>query len=259
MKPLLVVVALGSALAVGAGIALSVGSPDGTPRSESLGAVAPGDSHGDVAEALDEVLARLEVLEGNVTMLSTQVAQAREAASRAPVATAAEATPQEATELRSTIPLDAASIERDFVLRVVEEERQRQEDERAAERRQREQERIEERAERIAAELGLAPADQTRLAKMMTDASAKRSELFTAMREEGFDGDRETVRAAFTELQESYTKELNAAFGETLGAQIAEQANLGGGRRGGFSFGGGGRGGGDAGDGGGGRRRGGGF
>ena len=75
------------------------------------------------------------------------------------------------------------------MLQILEEDRDAREAERARQRKQREEKVLAARAKRIAGELGLGPADETRLAAILVLESEKRSQLFERVRAQGWDRD----------------------------------------------------------------------
>jgi hypothetical protein len=85
-------------------------------------------------------------------------------------------------------------------------------------------------AERVGAQLSLAPADTTRLATHLIAAQDKRNILMQQMRDSGFD--RDAMRSSFEELRTWNNNELVRLFGADVGGQIAEQTNNMGGRGG---------------------------
>lgn len=131
-----------------------------------------------------------------------------------------------------------ADLQRDAVVKILEDEKKREQDKRDQERKEREQEMFNRMAERAAKDLGLSPADQQRLADFMPIASAKRDEVFRAARDSGGP---EGFRAAFDEYRTWRDTELKGTFGDALGQQLIDyQSNQRGGMDGGFGgFGGG--------------------
>jgi len=128
-----------------------------------------------------------------------------------------------------------ADLNRDAVLKILADKEKLDQDKREADRKQREQEMFGRLAERAAKDLGLSPADQTRLTDFMTIASAKRDELFRGARDGGPDG----FRTAFDDFRTWRDTELKSTFGDSLGQQLIDYQREQG--RGGFDgFGGGG-------------------
>lgn len=157
--------------------------------------------------------------------------------------------------------LDDASLagpeSRDFVLDVLAQKEEDERLQREEERRQRAQERLLEKADKIAAELGLGTGDRDKLLSVLTEESERRGVFMETARETGWGPEnRDQMRTAMQAIADWKTAELDSRFGPALTEQIGtwEQENERGRGRGGMGGGGNtGRGGGGGGQRGGGR------
>ena len=149
---------------------------------------------------------------------------------------------REAVAARDSLEPESASLaisaeQRAAVLQILEEDRDAREQERARQRKQREERVLAARAQRIAAELGLGPADETRLAGIFALESEKRNQIFERVSAEGWN--RELVRDGMTELRSWREAEYQRAFGADVAERILELGESEGFERGaGRSFGG---------------------
>ena len=219
MKPLSLALFLVLAAATGAATAGAVlyamggaPAPAQAPAAAGPASAAAAPAAGD--EEMSRVQAELRMLSGRVAELTQQLALVRSAAERQPVAQA---------EPEQVQPAEAVAVPRQQVETILAELRQEEERQRELERQERERRLVEQRAERIARELGLAPADQTRLAGFMNEANTKRQELMTQVRENGFD--RDAMRASFQELRQWSNDELTRTFGAPLAEQILDASD----------------------------------
>jgi hypothetical protein len=227
MKPILLVLVVATCLAAGfagAGLgvcllgggcepaardaAVSLAGPG--PRAEAARAVPPAPAEpvpasGDLGASLAAVRDQLAVLEIEVASLREDLAR-RESTEVAAVAPAG-ATPDE-----------LAGLPREAIVRVLEEERQKEAQKREEERKQRELREYERLSERAAKDLGLAAADQQRLTTFLVAAGEKRDELFRGARDTGPEG----VRTAFEELRVWREAELEKTFGKDLSQQLVD-------------------------------------
>ncbi|MDP6838419.1 MAG: hypothetical protein QF724_05725, partial [Planctomycetota bacterium] len=146
-----------------------------------------------------------------------------------------------------------ASVERDAILTVMAEERERQATERQTEREERELQALLGRASRVAETLGLGADDEKVLADLMLNDQENRREVMDEMRTlRNEPNGRELAREGWEAYQEERRSELASAFGTDLAEQIINMERPGGDRRGGGDAGGFGGGGGRSGFGGGG-------
>jgi hypothetical protein len=182
---------------------------------------------------------RIGELTSMVASLTSEVRTLRDSASREPALAA--------TDPAASAQVSASPVQREAVLKILEEERDREAKEREAARLEREKEQAKARAARVAKELSLNAADEARLAELMVTSNVKRQELFDKVRDDGFD--RDAMRTSFEELRKWQTDQLTTAFGPGLAEQIegyerdrmgfgggnffgGAQAGQGGGRRG---------------------------
>jgi len=117
-----------------------------------------------------------------------------------------------------TSALSISAEQRRAVLQILEEDRDARELERAQQRKQREEKVLAARAQRIASDLGLGPADETRLARILVLEAEKRGQLFERVRAEGWD--RDLVRQGMEDLRSWRDAEYEAAFGADVAEEI---------------------------------------
>jgi hypothetical protein len=169
-------------------------------RAADAAAVEPSDALA-VAELRDQ-LGRLEI----------EVASLREVLAR-------RAAPEpEALEAKSVGSDAVGAVNREAIVQVLEEQREQERLQRDEERKKREREAIDRIAERTAKDLGLSPADQTRLSEFMVTASDKREEMFRDAR----DGGSADFRATFDEYMTWRDTEIKSTFGDQLGQQLID-------------------------------------
>lgn len=232
---LVVVLVLAGLAAVGGVMFLTASRMEPAPALSGAAAPAPGAADdGETARQLSGLRNELAHLSSLVADLQQQVELLESSASREAMPAEVESTPLEVAALA---PAQIESTVKD----VLEAEKQREEEERAARRRERDLEASAKQAERIAQELGLSTSDQNVLADHLFASREKRNELMAEVRENGFD--REAMRSSFEEIRSWNDGELQRLFGADLAVQIGEQTNDWGrgGRRGGADDGGGNR------------------
>lgn len=189
-------------------------------------------------------LARVQELEMTVSSLRAEIEQRH---SRQSVASSEDGASGSQPLAGQLIDGEARNLILDVVAQKEEDDRKARQEERD----QRNAERLLERADEIAAELGLNRTDRDALHSVMLEESTRRSNAFEAMREGGF-GDRDTMRAEMEAIGEWKDTELITRFGDDLADKIDDLDGGGnpfgrggnrGGNRGGGGNGGGGRGG----------------
>lgn len=238
MKPILLAALLAALVAgfVGAATVLALAGREraavavarevATAERDVAAASATQAQSSDAASARD-LSDQVAYLAGEVDSLRRELASLRELQDRRAAPSVVESAPIAVDQL--------AAVQRDAVVQILQEERDREVAKREEERKQREQQAITERASRLAKELGLGAADERKLTDFMGVASAKRDELFRGMRDGSFD--RDAMRTNVDTYRTWAETELNATFGSNLGAQIM-QANRDVGFGGGFGSGG---------------------
>lgn len=219
MKPIHTVLLLaGAAAASYAGATLALQATPAAPTSSDAASAAKDTvvAAAPSSEAKPFAAAELDGLRGAVANLQREVDDLRAQLARRDVA--ANETP---TETGKVATVDAvADLQRDAIVRVMEEERQREQQKRDEERKVREKEALDRMAERAAKELGLSPADQTRYSDYLAVASAKREEMFAGMR--GGQGNGTDFRTAWEDYRTWSENELKGTFGDNLGQQIGD-------------------------------------
>jgi len=236
MKPIQIALVLaGAAVASYAGATLALQSKPSAPTTGEAPVAAKDDAVAAApsAEAKPFADAELDGLRGAVANLQREVDDLRAQLARRDVA--ANDAPRETGKVAT---VDAvADLQRDAIVRVMEEERQREQQKRDEERKAREKEALDRLAERAAKDLGLSPADQTRYSDYLAIASAKRDAMFAGMRYGG-QGTGTDMRTAWEDYRTWSENELKGTFGDNLGQQIGDwqREQMRGG--GGFDFGG---------------------
>jgi hypothetical protein len=213
MKALLVIVGL--VLAAGAGAAGgALFAPSPTVRN-----VEPLQPQSLVAPAVaisPEAQKRMDALAMEISDLQTQIASLRQEKSRAPATSAPEiaAAPTSATEL--------AALNRDAILKVLDDVQAEKDRKREEERKQREVQQNLAHAERVATKVNLNPGQKQVLADFYATENQKREEMRTQYRDAFDNGTAAPLRDAFRESREWSTNELTRLFGTELGAQIVQ-------------------------------------
>jgi hypothetical protein len=166
-----------------------------------------------------EVLAGSEVeLLARIARLEDEVASMRSELERSPVVGSAGSS----TSSETTSGLIAA-VQRDAILTVMAEERERMATERETEREQREMQALLDRTSRLAETLGLGSGDEKKLVDLMLADRENRESLLEEMRDlRGQPDSRETIRENWQAYQEDRRADLASAFGTDLAEQILE-------------------------------------
>ncbi|HUR28589.1 MAG TPA: hypothetical protein VM509_10410 [Planctomycetota bacterium] len=157
---------------------------------------------------------QVAMLTAQVDALRTELETLRNSTNRAPAASS------EVAALEPAALGQVTQLQRETVLAVLEENRQREAAEAEALRVKTEQENAKRRAARVAKELNLSPGDETRLADLMFEGGKKRQEMFDSMRNGNFD--REAMRTQGAELLKWHTDQLTQAFGASIADQIMQ-------------------------------------
>jgi hypothetical protein len=82
------------------------------------------------------------------------------------------------------------------------------------------EERLKREVDQLTTELGLSPAQVTKVTPIITDAQKKRSDMMTKMREGGATVDRDKMRAETTKMQAETDKALKAALPAEVGTKL---------------------------------------
>jgi hypothetical protein len=214
MRPILVFLTALVLLATGiAGFVLLRPSSTGAPELAKLETASPA-AAGEALASRNEVVelrSRIDQMTMELAQLNSELRAMRDQSERAPVEVAAQ-TPL-TTDTEATL-----GLKREAVLKILAEERDRQQKERDAERIERETQAAKNRASKIAKELSMAPGDEEQLAALMVLSNQKRQEMMDKMRDGGFD--RDTARTSFEELRTWQSDQLTRAFGADLAEQI---------------------------------------
>lgn len=195
-----------------------------SPRAETSATLAPDslpgqtDARGSQDGAQnpnEELLARLDALGSEVDELHAQVAALKAGAAREPASVAVTETPvdEDATTY--------ASVHREAILKVIEDDRLAQQRKREEEQRARDLQSMLARAERTAKRFGLTTDQQKSLADIYLLERTKMEDFRTQMREQGgMGGDPEQMRTSFQELRDWRLLELTNRLGPDLAQQI---------------------------------------
>jgi hypothetical protein len=214
LKPILIAV-VGCLLAVAAVVFVVC-----QPRNSNATTAGMADSSGPSAApaassgAADaEALARLDALDREVSDLRAQLAALKSGADRQ--VSAAPAAVE--TESHSN---DMTAAEHESVLKVIAEDRAEQKRKQDEDRQQRELQNALAHADRAAQKYGLSLDQKKGLVDVFVLDAQKSNDLQTFMQQQGFNGDREAIRKAFTDLDDWRTSELTKRFGADLAQQI---------------------------------------
>jgi hypothetical protein len=162
-----------------------------------------------------ETVARLDALDREVSDLRAQLAVLKSGAERQPsVAPAAIETESHASMGEMT------AAEHESVLKVIEEDRADQKRKQDEERQQRDLQNALAHADRAAQKYGLTMDQKKGLVDVFVLDAQKSNDLQTFMQQQGFNGDRQAIRKAFTDLDDWRTDELTKRFGADLAQQI---------------------------------------
>ena len=227
LKPILIAV-VGCLLAVAAVVFVIA-----QPRHEAVTATvtdSPGRSAAPASSPADsETLARLDALDREIADLRAQLAAVKSGADRQPTATPA------VVERETPPPTGGMSAaEHESVLKVIAEDRAEQKRKQDEERQQRDLQNALARADRAAQKYGLTMDQKKGLVDVFVQDAEKSNDLQTLMQQQGFNGDREAIRKAFTDLDTWRTDELTKRLGADLAQQVHDgEFNRFGGPRGG--------------------------
>jgi hypothetical protein len=248
MKTFLVIAAILFVLLFGAiAMFLWVGTSATPPASTAISqpaASAPAES----ARSNDETLARLDALSREITDLREEVAVLKAGAQRESVTAAAVDAKPESVETSAAV----SPVQRDAILKVIADDRAEQKRKQDEEQAQRDLQNALARADKAALKYGLTVDQKKGLVDVLVVDAQKSNDLRTQMMNQGFNGDREAMRKAFTDLDTWRMDELTKRMGPDLAQQVHDgefNGFFGGGgpqgqRRGGNRGGGGGPGGG---------------
>lgn len=232
MKPILIAV-VGCFLAVVAVLFVVWQSGPGASNAVTANATeSPGRSVVPAASSNpvdSEALARLDALDREVSDLRAQLAALKSGADRQPSATPA--------AIESQSPPSAGQMsaaEHESVLKVIEEDRAEQKRKQDEERQQRDLQNALAHADRAAQKYGLTMDQKKGLVDVFVLDAEKSNDLQTLIQQQSFNGDRETIRKAFTDLDSWRMDELTKRLGADLAQQIHDgEFNRFGGPRGG--------------------------
>jgi hypothetical protein len=219
MKSLLIVaVVLLALLTAGLAFALfdgkSAPTAEGTGKTSASSSAAP--SSNGSARRDDETLARLDALAAQMNELRSEMGALKAGANRESVPELARTEKPEAVETAAAV----TPIQRDAILKVIEDDRAEQKRKAEEEQAQRDLQNALARADRAAQKYGLNVDQRKGLVDVLVADAQKTSELRNQMMSQGFNGDREAMRKAFTDLDTWRMDELTKRVGPDLAQQV---------------------------------------
>lgn len=238
MKPiafLLALILLLGGLAAGGALLILGGTGDRAPTpalEPEPGAAGRGISPSE-PDAVASLQAEVGRLSARLNELEDELQSLRTLALREPLAAEEEVDlAASAAGEASTAGLSPVEVEQ-RMREVFAAEREREVREAETARAERERAGVIARAERVARELSMSPAEEKVLVSHMLTAQDKRRVLMEGLRDSGFD--RETIRAGMEDFRAWNSSELGRLFGPQLAAQLEEQGRdlMGAGFRGG--------------------------
>jgi hypothetical protein len=203
-----------------AGLAFALFDGKSAPSAEEAGqtpassAAAP--AAGASAHHEDETLARLDALSAQMTEIKSEMAALKASASR-------ESVPEQAREAKPEAVEAAAAmtpVQRDAILKVIADDRAEQKRKADEEQAQRDLQNALARADRAAQKYGLNVDQRKGLVDVFVADAQKSTDLRNQMMNQGFNGDREAMRKAFTDLDTWRMDELTKRMGPDLAQQV---------------------------------------
>jgi hypothetical protein len=185
-----------------------------TGKSSASNSATPSSSAS--AHREDETLARLDALAAQMSELRSEMAAIKAGANRESVPELARTEKPEAVEATAAV----TPIQRDAILKVIADDRAEQKRKADEEQAQRDLQNALARADRAVQKYGLNPDQRKGLVDVLVADAAKTNELRTQMMSQGFNGDREAMRKAFTDLDTWRMDELNKRVGPDLAQQV---------------------------------------
>jgi len=187
---------------------------EGSAKTSAANSVAPASNAS--AHGNDEALARLDALAAQMSELRSEMAALKASANRESVPELARPEKSESVETATAV----SPIQRDAILKVIADDRaelkRKQEEEQA----QRDLQNALARADRAAQKYGLNVDQRKGLVDVLVADAQKTNELRTQMMAQGFNGDREAMRKAFTDLDTWRMDELTKRVGPDLAQQV---------------------------------------
>jgi hypothetical protein len=218
MKTFLIVAVVLLVLLAGLAIALFEGKNQ-APAEESgktatSSSVTP--SSNASAHREDETLARLDALAAQMSELRSEMAALKAGANRESVPELARTEKPETVETAAAV----SPIQRDAILKVIADDRAEEKRKKDEEQAQRDLQNALARADRAAQKYGLNVDQRKGLVDVLVTDAQKTNELRTQMMAQGFNGDREAMRKAFTDLDAWRMDELTKRVGPDLAQQV---------------------------------------
>lgn len=217
MKTFLIIAAVLVVLLFGAiAVFLVTGTP--TPPSAASTSTASSQSAApaDSVRGNDDTAARLEALSREVTSLREELAALKAGAARESVPAAVPDAKPESAETQGGI----SPVQRDAILKVIADDRAEQKRKADEEQQQRDLQNALARADRAALKYGLTVDQKKGLVDVLLADAQKSADLRNQMMNQGFNGDREAMRKAFTDLDTWRMDELTKRMGPDLAQQV---------------------------------------
>jgi hypothetical protein len=216
MKTFLVIAAILFVLLAGAiSIFLFLGT-SAPPAPASSAISAPASAPTESGRANDETLARLDALAREITDLREEVAALKASAQREAVPAATLDAKPESVETSAAV----TPVQRDAILKVIADDRAEQKRKQDEEQAQRDLQNALARADKAALKYGLTVDQKKGLVDVFVADAQKSSDLRNQMMNQGFNGDREAMRKAFTDLDTWRMDELSKRMGPDLAQQV---------------------------------------
>jgi hypothetical protein len=190
------------------------GTAEETGKTSASSSATPSSSAS--AHREDETLARLDALSSQISEIRTEMAELKASASRESVPELALAEKPETVETAAAV----TPIQRNAILKVIEDDRAEQKRKAEEEQAQRDLQNALARADRAAQKYGLNVDQRKGLVDVLVADAQKTNELRTQMMAQGFNGDREAMRKAFTDLDTWRMDELTKRVGPDLAQQV---------------------------------------
>lgn len=192
----------------------STSAPPASVTAASSPSTAPASAES--AHANEETLARLDALTREITDLREEVAALKAGAQRESVPAAATEAKPESVETSASI----TPVQRDAILKVIADDRAEQKRKQDEEQAQRDLQNALARADKAALKYGLNVDQRKGLVDVFVADAQKSTDLRNQMMNQGFNGDREAMRKAFTDLDTWRMDELTKRMGPDLAQQV---------------------------------------
>ena len=217
MKIFLLVAAILFVLLTGAiAVFLFTGTPAAPAPASAASSLSAAPAPAESTRANEETLARLDALSREITDLRAEFAALKAGAEREPVPSTIAAEKPESIET----PAGVSPVQRDAILKVIADDRAEQKRKQDEEQAQRDLQNALARADKAALKYGLTVDQKKGLVDVFVADAQKATDLRNQMMNQGFNGDREAMRKAFTDLDTWRMDELTKRMGPDLAQQV---------------------------------------